>query len=172
MGKKRKKGKKSRARRYASRAVSTVRRYSKPSKANFQEILISGAAAAGGGVLSGILADKIPMPNPKMKPLIPIAGGLLLGSTAMGKGKIGKAVAIGMVAAGALAFAKNSLNLPVLAGDGENYEYYGGDDELIDYDDADLMGYDVDDDDDDDDLDGDYSEYGDYDEFSGWQNNR
>jgi len=171
----RKRGKKkgkSKTRRYASKAVSTVRRYTKPNKNNFQDILLAGAAAAGGGVLSGILADKIPMPNPKFKPLIPIAGGLLLGSTAMGKGKIAKSVAVGMVAAGALAFAKNTLNLPVLAGDGENYEYYGDDDDLIDYDDSDLMGYDVEDDED---LEGDYNEYGDYNEFSGqsqWQSNQ
>jgi len=97
-------------------------RYYGIDKKNIMGIVKDGFIAAIGGVGSSFVANKIPAPA-QFKPFIPVAIGMLLSSTKMGKTSIGKAASLGMVAAGAIAAIRQfAPQVALLAGEDE---YYG-----------------------------------------------
>lgn len=134
------------------KATTTRRRRSGGGRVNVQKMLMMGSAAAAGAVGAGAVANMIPLPDPRIKAALPIAAGIALGMSQMGKQEMFKFVSVGMVSAGALALVRQfAPNLPLLAGedetlldyvpnDSEDVALLGMDDEL----DSDYMGAAVD----------------------------
>lgn len=130
-----------------------TRRRSGGGGGKMQKVLMDGLAAAGGAIGAGVVANQIPLPDPRMKAALPIVAGIVLASTKMGRGPMARMVSVGMVAAGSLALMKQfAPNVPTLAGEEEDYldyispdaeeramlGFYGQDDEEDDLDD--LLG--------------------------------
>ncbi len=86
-----------------------------------QDTLMEGAGVVSGAVGAGVLANYVPIKDPRIKALMPIVAGLLLSNVKMFRGKMGKSMTLGMVAAGGLAIVKQfAPNVPVLAGEGDD----------------------------------------------------
>lgn len=106
------------------------------------------AIAVAGGVGGGVLANKLPIANPKVKAAIPLVAGLAIASILGKKKHIFHEIGTGMAVIGGIALLKQfAPNVPMLAGEDEvvllppGYEGCGGDMLQLGYDDdADLMG--------------------------------
>lgn len=89
--------------------------------------------AIAGGIGAGVLANKLPVANPKVKAAIPLVAGILL-STVIGKNKpIFREIGTGMAVLGGLALLRQfAPNVPMLAGEEdvvllpEDYQNYMG----------------------------------------------
>jgi len=81
--------------------------------------IINGAVAIGGGVASSMAAHYIPIANPKIKAVIPIAIGLALGVMPMTRrNKVMQSVALGSIIVGGLSLVRQMLpTVPLLTGD-------------------------------------------------------
>lgn len=123
------------ARRRKRSARKTAKRvYSYAKNKGIMDSLMQGGAVVAGAIGAGVTANAIPMPDPRIKPIIPIAAGLLLQNMKAFKNKPGQAVALGMIAAGGLALVKQfAPNIPLLAGE----DYY---DIPLDYEDEAMLG--------------------------------
>lgn len=119
---------KRKAGRMAKKKKSTkkrTRRRSGGGGGKMQKVLMDGLAAAGGAIGAGVVANQIPLPDPRMKAAIPIVAGIVLASSKFGRGKMAQMVSVGMVSAGALALMKQfAPNVPTLAGEEEDYLDY------------------------------------------------
>lgn len=80
-------------------------------------ILTEVAGLAGGAIAGSFLAKVVPIANTKVKAIIPILVGVVLGQMKFGRSGIGKDVASGMVTIGALSLARQFVpQIPVFAG--------------------------------------------------------
>lgn len=122
---------KRRASRKASRKVTTygrkVRRISRRRVRRYHgagigklkpvAILTEVAGLAGGAIAGSFLAKVVPVANTKVKALIPILAGVVLGQMKFGRSGIGKDAAQGMIAIGSLSLARQFVpQIPVFAG--------------------------------------------------------
>jgi hypothetical protein len=83
-------------------------------------LLMNGLAAGAGAIGGAFAAGKLPIANPKLKALVPIALGIGLGMTKFGRKPIMQSVSLGLVAGGTLALVRQfAPQLPMLAGDDE-----------------------------------------------------
>lgn len=83
-------------------------------------ILKDAALAVGGGVAAGILANKLPIQDPRLKAAAPIAAGVLLATTIGKKNAMLKGFATGMVVLGGVSLLKQlAPQVPMLAGEQE-----------------------------------------------------
>lgn len=121
------------------KATPKRRRKSGGGKVNAQKILMQGVGAAAGAVGAGVVANMIPLPDPRMKAALPIVAGVVLGMSKMGRTNVMKFASVGMISAGALALVRQfAPNVPLLAGeDQEMLDYVPGNDEELA-----LLGYD------------------------------
>lgn len=109
---------------------------------------VQGAAIAiGGGVVSSMIANKLPIPNPIAKAAVPLAIGAGLIMTIGKKKPMVSQMATGMMVLGGLAMIRAAApNIPLLAGEEEvvvTPEMLGYNDEDISgYNDEDISGYD------------------------------
>lgn len=115
-----------RARKYAS------------SKADIQSTLISTALGVGGAVAAGMLANRVPIADPRLKAAVPLAAGVLLTTTKLGSNKNFQAAAAGMMIMGGLSLLKQfQPNLVTLAGEEETLylpDYAAGQEDYYDQD--------------------------------------
>jgi hypothetical protein len=137
------------ARRKSSKAVAktTTKRRRSSGRGNFIKGKAKGmipivkdvAIAVGGGVAGGVLANKLPIANPKIKAALPLVAGILLASTLGQKKRIMHELGTGMAVIGAIALLKQfAPNIPMLAGEDEVILIppgYGGDMMRLGYDD-------------------------------------
>lgn len=126
---------------------------------NLMQLAQTGTLTALGAVAAGFLAANVPIKDPRIKSLLPVAAAVALGATRIGRGKMMKPVINGLVAASALSMIKQFVpDIPVLAADDDLL--YIPDEELLgefvpelagegfvpelgyveDFSDADLMG--------------------------------
>lgn len=104
---------------------SPARRRRLPGGGKMMDIVQEAAGVVGGAVGAGVAASAIPLPDPKLKPFIPIAAGIVLASMKIGRTKMMKALSMGMMAAGGLALVRQfAPNVPLLAGEDEMYLDY------------------------------------------------
>lgn len=105
--------------RKARRAVSRARGlFGKSSGA--MSVVKDAALAVGGGIAAGVLANKLPIADPRLKAAAPIAAGIMLAATLGRKNDMAKGFATGMVVLGAVALLKQlAPNVPMLAGEQE-----------------------------------------------------
>lgn len=149
---------KRKAAKMARKKKPTARRRSAPRGGKIQKTLMNGLSAAAGAVGAGVVANMIPLPDPRMKAALPIAGGIALAMSPMGRGQMMQLVSVGMVSAGALALVRQfAPQIPLLAGEDESLLEYvpESDEELallgtpvdLDGESVDLMGeeYDLED---------------------------
>lgn len=81
-------------------------------------LVMNGVAAGAGAIGGAFAAGKLPIANPKLKALVPIALGIGLGMTKFGKKPVMQSVSLGLIAGGTLALVRQfAPNLPMLAGD-------------------------------------------------------
>lgn len=100
-------------------------------KPSMQHIAIDGAGIVGGAVGGAILSNVLPLPDLRMKAAASVLLGIVLASTNIIKGNIGKMAALGMVAGGSLSLLRRVLpTVPMLAGEEEPYQL-GYETELI-----------------------------------------
>jgi hypothetical protein len=132
MSKKRKTRKARKTIRRASRAVSVygrrvkhrkvsrrARRYHGGAMGKLRPIAIitEVAGLAGGAIAGSYLAKVVPIANTKIKALIPILAGVVIGQMKFGRSGIGKDLAAGSIAVGALSLARQFVpQIPVFAG--------------------------------------------------------
>lgn len=120
MAKKRRKarsggGFKKRARRAVGRARGFFGKASGP-----LAVVKDAALAVGGGIAAGVIANKLPVADPRIKAAAPIAAGIALAATIGRKNEMAKGFATGMVVLGAVALLKQvAPNVPMLAGEQE-----------------------------------------------------
>ena len=102
--------------------------------------------AVGGGILAGVVANKLPIPNPKLKAAAPLIAGVAMMATIGRKNKMVAQMATGVMVLGAVALIRNLFPaVPLLAGEEEvmvspemlgyvpeGIEYEGEDDDLSD----------------------------------------
>jgi len=103
------------------------------------------AIAVAGGVGANVLANKLPIANPKLKAAMPLIAGILVSSVLGKKKPIFREIGHGMAVIGAIALLKQfAPNLPMLAGEDDTAyltENYQGDMVQLGYDEEpDLMG--------------------------------
>lgn len=80
-------------------------------------IMTEVAGLAGGAIAGSYLAKIVPIANTKIKALIPILAGVVLGQMKFGRSGIGKDAAQGMIAIGSLSLARQFVpQIPVFAG--------------------------------------------------------
>lgn len=103
----------------ARRAVSRARGFF--GKASGPLAVVKDAAlAVGGGIAAGVIANKLPVADPRIKAAAPIAAGIALAATLGRKNEMAKGFATGMVVLGAVALLKQvAPNVPMLAGEEE-----------------------------------------------------
>jgi len=102
--------------------------------------IMTGLLSAGGAIGGSVIANQIPIKDPRIKAAIPLVLGIGLGLTKFGKGKMLQPALTGLMTIGTISLIKQfAPNIPMLAGEGEEY---------IPYEDRELLGY-VDDLDDD-----------------------
>ena len=113
-----------------------------PGRGKMVDTLMQGAAAVAGAIGAGVVANMIPVPNPKMKAAIPIIAAIALASTKFGRTKMMTGVITGMAAAGGLSLVRQfAPNVPLLAGEDEMLlDYVSPEDE-----EAAMLGYNTDD---------------------------
>lgn len=108
-------------------AVKTVASRAKryiTSKSGAVSMLKDAALAVGGGVAAGVITNKLPIQNPKIKASIPIVLGIALASTMGKKSEIARGIANGMIVLGSVGlFRQFAPNVPMLAGEEDN-QYY------------------------------------------------
>lgn len=120
MAKRRKKarsggGFKAKARRAVGRARGFFGRSSGP-----MQVVKDAALAVGGGIAAGVIANKLPIADPRLKAAAPIAAGIALAATLGRKNDMAKGFATGMIVLGAVALLKQiAPNVPMLAGEQE-----------------------------------------------------
>lgn len=121
------------------KATPKRRRKSGGGKVDAQKILMQGVGAAAGAIGAGVVANMIPLPDPRMKAALPIVAGVVLGMSKMGRTNVMKSASVGMISAGALALVRQlAPKVPLLAGeDQEMLDYVPGNDEELA-----LLGYD------------------------------
>lgn len=119
---------KGRARRTITRARGFLGKHS-----GAVEVVKNSALAVGGGIAAGVLANKLPITDARIKAAAPIAAGILLAATLGKKNQMINGFATGMVVLGGVALLKQlAPNVPMLAGEQEmvyipNYpDNYGG----------------------------------------------
>lgn len=101
------------------------------------DIVGLGVGAVGGS----FIAQKVPVPNAKIKALIPIALGLGLGMTKFGRSSIAKAAAGGMIAVGTLSLVKQFFpTVPLLTG-ADSAETVAGAIDALPAEEKALLGY-------------------------------
>ncbi len=89
---------------------------------NIMGIVSEVGGVAAGAVGSSFVANMIPIANPKLKAAIPLALGIVLNSTKLGKTGIGKGIALGSIAVGTISLVKQfAPKLPLMTGDAEVY---------------------------------------------------
>ncbi|MFA5235097.1 MAG: hypothetical protein WC390_11920 [Sulfurimonas sp.] len=106
--------------------------------------------AVGGGIAAGVLANKLPIADARMKAAAPVLAGLILATTIGKRNPMLRQVGTGMAVLGAVALIKQFMpNVPMLAGEGYVYlpppgeNAYMGDMLQLgqdDYDEGDYMG--------------------------------
>lgn len=83
-------------------------------------VVKDAALAVGGGIAAGVIANKLPVADPRIKAAAPIAAGVALAATLGRKNEMAKGFATGMVVLGAVALLKQiAPNVPMLAGEDE-----------------------------------------------------
>lgn len=103
----------------ARRAVSRARGFFGKSSGPMA-VVKDAALAVGGGIAAGVLANKLPVADPRLKAAAPIAAGVALAATLGRKNEMAKGFATGMVVLGAVALLKQlAPNVPMLAGEEE-----------------------------------------------------
>jgi hypothetical protein len=118
MARKRKSGKSVTSHKTARRRRSSGGIGGKKGKA--LNIIKDMALAVGGGVIAGIAANKLPIPNPKMKAAAPFVAGLALAMTIGRKNELAHHFATGMMVLGGVALVRAfAPNVPLLAGEEE-----------------------------------------------------
>lgn len=120
----------------------------------------------GGGIAAGLIANKLPIKDPRFKAALPIAAGVLIASTVGRKNVMIKSVATGMAVLGAVAlFKQMAPQIPMLAG-----EVSPDQNNLLSYQNSDvaLLGENVNfgDEDDIEDIEGEVVDYGEDNYFS------
>jgi hypothetical protein len=121
--KNRKIAKKSTGGKSMAKAKSTVKKYSGAArgflkKAGMQKSITDAATAVAGGVLAGLLVNKIPVKDARIKALLPIIAGIGIAGTIGTKNAMVKGVSNGMIILGTVAlFKKLAPNVPMLAGE-------------------------------------------------------
>lgn len=107
------------------------------------------AMAVAGGVGAGVIANKVPVANPKVKAAIPVVAGIVMAATIGKKKPIFHEIGEGMAIIGAIGLLKQFIpNVPMLAGeeviyipDGSYPQEYAGEMMQLGYDEEDdLMG--------------------------------
>jgi hypothetical protein len=89
---------------------------------NIMSIVTEVGGVAGGAVGSSFVANMVPIANPKIKALIPLALGIVLSNSKLGKSGFGKGIALGSIAVGTISLVKQfAPQLPLLTGDAEVY---------------------------------------------------
>lgn len=107
---------------YKKKAGKAIRRIA--SSKGMQDTLMKGGGVVAGAVGAGVMANYVPIKDPRIKAIMPIVAGLLLSNVKMFKGKMGQAMTLGMVAAGGLAIVKQfAPQVPVLAGEADLVDY-------------------------------------------------
>jgi hypothetical protein len=109
-------------------------------------LVMSAAATIGGAVGGSMLSARIPAPD-KVKPLIPIAAGVALNVTKLGRNQLVRAAGLGMMVAGGLSLIRQfAPQLPMLGAADESEELLGlpavagEDEELLGLIEEDLSG--------------------------------
>ena len=113
-----------------------------------------GAVTVAGAALGSVIGARVPLPAKMVgfRGLVPVVAGIGLGMTKFGRGKLGSALALGMVVAGGLAIGRQYAP-QVFAGEDEMLGLpdlqeplgiaYAGEDEDLDGEDDELDGEDV-----------------------------
>lgn len=97
---------------------------------NLMKLAQTGALTVVGAGAGSMLAARVPLPDPRLKPILPIAAGLALGASKFGRKPMLASVALGMVVAGGLALGRTFAP-----------QFFAGEDEmLLGYDDNGLLG--------------------------------
>lgn len=91
------------------------------------------AVAIGGGILAGVVANKLPIQNPLLKTLSPVIAGAAMLGISRGRNKLLAQMGIGMMVLGGVATIKAKFpQVPMLAGEEEympqQLGYYPDDD--------------------------------------------
>lgn len=108
-------GFKGKARRAVSRARGFFGKSSGP-----MSVVKDAALAVGGGIAAGVIANKLPIADPRIKAAAPMLAGIALAATMGRKNDMAKGFATGMVVLGAVALLKQlAPNVPMLAGEEE-----------------------------------------------------
>ena len=106
----------------SKKSTSRTRRRSRgggSSKGSVMRIVRTSLAGVGGGILAGTIANKVPIPNPKFRPLVPILGGVGLAALGMKRGNpMVSGIATGMIILGSIAAVRQYFpQVPLLAGE-------------------------------------------------------
>ena len=105
------------------RAISKVRSYAKTDAVS---VVKNAAIAAGGGIAAGMLANKLPIANPKLKAIIPIVAGVALATTIGRKKHMFHELGTGMVVLGVVALVRQlAPTVPMLAGEDDGEQLLG-----------------------------------------------
>lgn len=122
--------------------TSTRRKRRNNPRINIQKTLTDGAMAAAGAIGASAIANMIPVPDPRIKALIPIAAAIILPTTKLVRGDMGRALSMGMLTIGALSLVRQfAPQLPLLAGENDMLDYVPGSDEeaaMLGYNESDL----------------------------------
>jgi hypothetical protein len=96
--------------------------------------------AIGGGIVAGVIANKLPISSPLIKAASPVVAGAVLMGTIGRKNKLAAQMAVGMMVLGGVAVIRSKFpQIPLLAGE-EEIEYNTAPPELGYYPDDDVMG--------------------------------
>ncbi len=104
-------------------------------KKGMMEMVQAAGFGVAGGIVAGMVANKLPIADPRLKAAAPIVAGLLLGTTIGKKQPIVQKIGAGMVVLGAVALLKQvAPQVPMLAGEEEYLD-------MPQYDENQLLGY-------------------------------
>lgn len=100
-------------------------------KAGAANAIKQSALAVAGGIAGGVLSNKVPIQDARIKAMLPIAAGLVLAGTVGQKNDLVAGLANGMMVIGTVSlFKKLAPNVPMLAGEDYYYlpapDYYSG----------------------------------------------
>jgi hypothetical protein len=80
--------------------------------------MIDGVSVVGGVLAGSFVGKMVPVKNPKIQALVPVAVGIGLSMTKIGKQGIGKYISLGMVSVGMLSLIRQLVpSLPLMSGD-------------------------------------------------------